>query len=302
MHTLEKTKEQIDEILSKIDTTLWAPQISTVCFTQYGVQEQPVTLRWIGGNQRCDLPEGIYSCAGMFKGFEFGEGFYFGDFDTSKVTDMSLMFANANIPEGFKFRDSNGKSFDTSAVVTMKSMFSSTKFGDGVKLPDTFDVSQVRNMSGMFQCAKFGKGFSLGKSFSTDLVLYMDNMFDHAELNESFSLGDKFFTGKVVTMERMFSNTVLPDGFSLGEEFYTDDLEYAQGMFYNCTLGRDFSFGEHFIINSEEVDVESMFASVYSNSNGYITVEKGGKCVYSFNADFDEFAPTKVEASTEFFT
>lgn len=301
MYVSEKTMEQVNEILSKVDITLWEPQISTICFTQYGVQEQPVMLKWIGGNQRCDLPEGIYSCAGMFKGFEFGEGFYFGDFDTSKVTDMRLMFVNAKFPEGFEFKDSNGKYFDTSSVLTMKSMFSSAEFADGVKLPDTFNVSQVRDMSSMFQCAKFGKGFSLGKSFSTDLVLYMDNMFDHAELNEGFTLGEKFFTGRVITMERMFSHTDLPDGFTLGDEFYVDDLEYAQGMFYNCTFGKGFSFGEHFTINSEEVDVESMFSSVYSNSNGYITVEKDGKCVYSFSEGFNEFAPTNVEASTEFF-
>ncbi len=66
------------------------------------------------------LPYGLKSCcdiedmSNMFNNCKLPEGFTLGDkFDTSNVTDMSNMFNDCKLPEGFTL----GDEFDTSKVV-----------------------------------------------------------------------------------------------------------------------------------------------------------------------------------------
>lgn len=83
-----------------------------------------------------DLPEGVTNCSGMFANRDIQKGCYLRNFDTSKVTDMSRMFKNCKIPEGFNL---NG-GFTLDAATDLREMFK-----DCV-VPSSFRVSMNVNV------------------------------------------------------------------------------------------------------------------------------------------------------------
>ena len=167
------------------------------------------------------------------------------DYRTTRVTDMSYMFAAAGMDNtGFTLR--LGNTFDTSNVTNMDSMFrwageDSTVFT--LSLNGFFDTSKVTNMNAMFTyMGEKSTAFTLylGEKFDTSNVTDMNSMFIQVGgRNTSFTLdlGDKFDTSKVVDMESMFyqagySSTVFT--IDLGDKFDTSSVTNMELMFYEA--------------------------------------------------------------------
>ena len=222
------------------------------------------------------LPKGCTNVNSLFQRCNIKEGCYLDDFDTSKVTNMSYMFAGCRIPKGFtlgdKFDTSNvtdmhemfvgcdipndftlGNKFDTSNVRYMGDMFAHMTLPDDFTLGDKFDTSNVRVMHGMFKYCKMSDNFTLGDKFDTSNVTSMDCMFSKTIMPDGFTLGDKFDTSNVQYMTSMFAHTTLPDGFTLGDKFDTSNLKYGSNMFYDAVIPNGFSIGDKFTINQKAI-------------------------------------------------
>ena len=187
------------------------------------------------------LPKGVKSCRYMFSYLDL-QDCWLEDFDTSNVEDMSFMFYNCVMPEGFSL----GDMFDTSNVKDMRGMFTECKFSESFSLGDKFDTSNVKNMRGMFLRCEMPEGFSLGDKFDTSNVEDMSGMFANCKIPEGFSLKDKFNTSSVKDMYDMFSQCELPEGFSLGDKFDTSNVEDMEYMFASCKIPEGFSLGDKF--------------------------------------------------------
>lgn len=177
------------------------------------------------------LPKVCISCYNMFYDINL-EGCWFEDFDTSDVKDMSWMFANCKLPEGFLL----GDKFDTSSVKDMSYMFEHCKLPEGFSLGDKFDTSKVESMLGMFVECYLLDGFTLGDKFDTSSVDDMRWMFEGCNMHVGFSLGDKFDTSNVWNMHEMFMECQLPEGFSLGDKFNTSSVKWMDWMFAGCSI------------------------------------------------------------------
>ncbi|XRB19756.1 EF-hand domain-containing protein [Pseudoscourfieldia marina] len=120
----------------------------------------------------------------------FGE---ISEWDTSKVTDMSYMFNNA---ENFN-QDISG--WDTSKVTSMRVMFSNARsFNQDIS---KWNTAEVTNMGDMFNHAiSFNQDIS---GWDTSNVTKMDYMFNHAtSFDQDIS---NWNTSKVTDMSGMFS-------------------------------------------------------------------------------------------------
>ena len=120
----------------------------------------------------------------------FGE---ISEWDTSKVTDMSYMFNNA---ENFN-QDISG--WDTSKVTSMRGMFSNARsFNQDIS---KWNTAEVTNMGDMFNHAiSFNQDIS---GWDTSKVTKMDYMFNHAtSFDQDIS---NWNTSKVTDMSGMFS-------------------------------------------------------------------------------------------------
>ena len=149
------------------------------------------------------LPEGLTLTFGMFAHCHIKPGCYFENFDTSNVIDMSRMFENCEMSDGFT-------------------------------LGDKFDTSNVKNMEFMFDCCNMADGFTLGNKFNTSNVKNMNNMFRNCNMSDGFTLGDKFDTSNVKHMRQMFWGCNIPDSFTLGDKFDMSNVEYTNNMFLGC--------------------------------------------------------------------
>ena len=129
-----------------------------------------------------------------------------GNFDTSKVTDMSCMFINMWALTNLNL----GDNFDTSNVTNMKHMFESTGHNamESLNLGNNFDTSNVTNMYRMFRgCGKEKMtSLRLENKFNTSKVTDMNEMFAYCgyKAMTSLDLGDLFYTTNVKDMYRMF--------------------------------------------------------------------------------------------------
>ena len=99
------------------------------------------------GNTTLDLPNGITNTRNMFKDCTLPDGFAFGDFDTSKVTDMSGMFENCSMSDGFTF----GNGFDTRIVEDMSYMFNGCSVPDDFVFNDKFVINDNCIVDNMFE-------------------------------------------------------------------------------------------------------------------------------------------------------
>lgn len=94
--------------------------------------------------------------------------------DTSKITDMSLLFSDETQAHGgcglWKFRGDISK-WDVSNVKDMHQMFDGSSFNGDIS---NWDVSKVKNMACMFEDAKFNKDIS---KWDVSNVEDMHNMF-----------------------------------------------------------------------------------------------------------------------------
>lgn len=150
--------------------------------------------------------------------------------DTSKITDMSLLFKRSEL-QGFngdisKWNTSNVKNmecmfmnsyfngdiskWDTSKVETMESMFADSHFKGDIS---SWDVSKVEDMNSMFEGSDFNGDIS---RWTPKKLRYADRMFTKSKFNRDLSkwrLSKKIF-GTIV--EDMFKFSPLEDK----EEFW----------------------------------------------------------------------------------
>ena len=113
---------------------------------------------------------GNENCAGIFAGFSNLASIAFGNFDTSNVTNMQMMFFNSS---GLTSLDLS--KFDTSKVTNMVSMFSGCSGLTTLDL-SKFDTSNVTSMSSIFNGCSGLESLDLGK-FDIGKVTNMSNMF-----------------------------------------------------------------------------------------------------------------------------
>ena len=145
--------------------------------------------------------------------------------DSSKVTDMSYMFANL---KGTTFVDLS--KLDTSSATTMVGMF--TGIGHSGLDLSTFDTSNVVNMSGMFSHSETLEEVNLS-SFNTSKVTDMSNMFNGSSMLTGLDLNN-FNTSKVTNMSGMFAGCSKVETINLSS-FDTSKVTDMTSMFENCT-------------------------------------------------------------------
>ena len=135
-------------------------------------------------------------------------------FDTSKVTDMSHMFAymgsegDGLLPEGSMVWDLS--SFDTSKVTNMEGMFMYCEWTDGLNL-SSFDTSNVTNMAYMFRDMYRMKALDLS-SFDTKKVTDMSYMFAWCYVTTIYASDDFDVTNVTEDMYMFYDSTNLIGG------------------------------------------------------------------------------------------
>jgi len=220
-------------------------------------------LKYIGPtNVGIDIPVGLKSYKSLFSQVKFEKGAYIRSCSTLEVEDMTMMFYEAFLPEGFTL----GDNFNTSNVKSMHGMFHYTKLPLGFTLGNHFNTINVKDMSRMFNNTILPEGFTLGGNFNTFNVNNMDSMFKDTKLPEGFTLGPSFITSNVEFMGCMFSNTELPDSFSLGDNFNTEKCKDMSSMFALVKMPKNFSLGSYFDTSSVS-DMSYMFGKAFFSQN-----------------------------------
>ena len=149
-------------------------------------------------------------------------------FDTSKVTDMSYMFAYNQ-----KLETLNISNWDTSNVTNMFSMFYGNYSLTDVSF-SSFNTSEVTNMSVMFAYNGSLTNLDLS-SFDTSNVTDMSGMFEYCEKLESLDV-TSFDTRKVTDMAAMFEGLSSLTSLDVSN-FETPSLLNMISMFsYNRSL------------------------------------------------------------------
>ena len=133
----------------------------------------------------------------MFHGMSNLTTLNLSNFDTSKVTDMSSIFSDMS-----NLATLNLSNFNTSKVMRMDDMFSGTSSLTTLNLSN-FDTSNVTNMAGMFSDMSNLTTLNLS-NFDTSKVTNMAVMFSKMSSLTSLDLSN-FDTSKVWNMRYMFS-------------------------------------------------------------------------------------------------
>lgn len=233
--------------------------------------EQCVRLKkgYVG---QIDLPTGLLSCYCMFSDMEIPEGCYLGNFDTSEVKDMSHMFYNAKIPQGFGL----DKVLNTRLVEDMSSMFAYAKLPDDFELGDNFYTSRVRDMTNMFAGTTLPSGFKLGEGFDTSHVDCLAGMFSACDLSQCSEL-----VPLLVIREHAAANKM----------FYGAKLSFDIVNLQKFTIGETASITD--FLEEAKVDdywLSDMFKTEFRGANVTINIqlnEDKAKPAYDFNRLYD---------------
>ncbi len=142
-------------------------------------------------------------------------------FTTSKVTDMSYMFANCT-----NLTSLNLYRFDTSKVTNMSGMFYRCSSLTSLDV-SSFNTSEVTDMSGMFDT-----GNKYSYSFA---AMYESQKYDYYKSNlKTIKLNkNKFITTKVTNMSNMFSHCVSLENIDVSN-FDTSNVTDMGYMFNYC--------------------------------------------------------------------
>ena len=135
-------------------------------------------------------------------------------FDTSRVTNMSYMFAYSGI------NSLNLSNFDTSKVTNMRSMFNEMYRLTSINL-SSFDTSQVTDMTGMFSSVYYLKFLDLS-NFDTSKVTDMTGMFHDMTYLTSLDISN-FDTSNVEYMGDMFGLHDAAAGLDRLEKIYVNN-------------------------------------------------------------------------------
>ena len=172
------------------------------------------------------------------------------NFDTSKVTDMSLMFSNST-----KLTSIDVSNFDTSNVTKMNMMFWGCRIITSLDVSN-FDTSKVTDMGGMFggcsgltslDVSKFDTsnvtkmnsmfgGCSITNldvsNFNTSSVTNMSGMFQYCSALTSLDVSN-FDTSNVTDMDMMFSYCSALTSLDVSN-FNTGNVTKMRNMFSTC--------------------------------------------------------------------
>ena len=147
------------------------------------------------------------------------------NFDTSKVQDMTAMFANTKYLTSL-----NLLSFDTSKVTDMKNMF---RYAGALTSLDlsSFDTGEVTNMRSMFQNMTELKDLNVS-TFNTSKVTDMAYMFYKSMVNPTDSILDlsSFNTQNVNSMTSMFFYSKIKTIYA-SLNFVTSQVAASQEIF-----------------------------------------------------------------------
>ena len=150
----------------------------------------------------------------------------FGNFNTSKVTNMSEMFQNCS-----KLTSLNVSNFDTSNVTDMRYMFYNCSSLTSLKVSN-FNTSKVTDMKWMFSYCSSLTSLNVS-NFNTSNVTNMSYMFYYCPKLTSLDLSN-FYTSKVTSMTQMFYNCSSLTSLNLSN-FNTSNVTNMPGMFQNCS-------------------------------------------------------------------
>ncbi|PPE06373.1 BspA family leucine-rich repeat surface protein [Mesoplasma corruscae] len=213
------------------------------------------------------LPEGIKNLANFFNNNSFSiiEGIE--NWDTSKVTNMSGMFAGA-----LTFNQ-NLNNWDTSKVENMLNIFNNaTNFNGDIS---NWDISQVNNATQMFLNAKnFNQDIS---NWNTSSLKNMFRMFEGASsFNQNLNNWD---TSNVNNMSRIFNNASSFNGDI--SNWDTSKVTDMSGMFAGA-----FTFNQN-LNNWDTSKVENML-NIFNNAT-------------NFNGDISNWDISQVNNATQMF-
>jgi len=189
-----------------------------------GNNDKSIALELIsdGGNgNTCVCTSKITNMSGWFQDVDYQIESIF-DWDTSNVTDMSYLFANAQIKPSLA-------GWDVSRVTDMSYMFQNTDYALADYM-DNWDTSKVTTMKGMFEGADRFNGSV--ENWNTSNVSDMSFMFHNAkQFNRDIS---NWNTGSVENMSSMFSiDFPLTGSFNYPiENWSTSSVTNMASMFY----------------------------------------------------------------------
>ena len=163
-------------------------------------------------------------------------------FDTSRVNDMSLMFAYDH-----KLTSLDLSNFDTSSVIDMHQLFCGV---DGLISIDlsNFDTSKVTNMSQMFYDAD-GLIFLDLSNFDTSSLTNISAMFYDASSLEKLTFGDKFNVSKISDISRLFYELPSLKKIKFGNNFNIN-VNSISSFFHNLSNLEEVEFGNNFITSN----------------------------------------------------
>ncbi len=150
----------------------------------------------------------------------------FGNFNTSKVTNMSGMFYHCS-----SLTSLNLSNFDTSNVTNMSSMFYYCSSLTSLNV-SSFNTSNVTDMFGMFWHCKSLTSLNVS-SFNTSNVTNMYNMFSGCSSLTSLNVSS-FNTSNVTNMRNMFGSCESLTSLNVSN-FNTSNVTNMNGMFYHCS-------------------------------------------------------------------
>ena len=167
----------------------------------------------------------VTNMAYMFYGCNKLTSLDLSNFNTSKVTDMSCMFACE------KLTSLDLSSFNTSNVTSMNSMFGACIELTSIDL-SSFNTSNVTNMAGMFDYCLGLKTLDLS-SFNTSKVTNMVGMFEKCSSLTGLDLSS-FNTANVTRMDHMFQECSSLTSLDLSS-FNTANVTRMYNMFQECS-------------------------------------------------------------------
>ena len=184
------------------------------------------------------------------------------DIDTSKITDMSRLFAdrwNMDALEDYEyddddynFREFNGdiSKWDVSNVKNMYAMFFSSDFDGEIS---KWNVSKVKDMSAMFYLSEFDGDLS---KWNVSKVTTMSEMFEKSKFSGKNGDISKWNVSKVKDMGDMFANSKFNGNLSY---WNVSNVIYMPRMFYNTDFNGDISKWDV----SNVKDMSSIFHNCY---------------------------------------
>ena len=150
----------------------------------------------------------------------------FGNFNTSKVTNMKDMFSGCSALTSL-----NLSNFNTSNVTKMSSMFHNCSKLTSLNVSN-FNTSKVTDMKWMFSYCSSLTSLNVS-NFNTSNVTNISYMFYYCPKLTSLDLSN-FYTSKVTSMTQMFYNCSSLTSLNLSN-FNTSNVTNMPGMFQNCS-------------------------------------------------------------------